>query len=414
MLFYKKLLIVFILFAASYIIWHLIKEQSDVMRMKDILLKKSQTTEGMTDSSGNSMNYLPSIITTQNSEIQSLQNTFSASVTLKPMQNSQYGNLALQQFIVKGSYNSAVTGNYVNKNMIKLLLSRGCRYLDFEIFSVNQQVVVSYSTDPTFQVLSTDNLISWEEVLSTVITNLNYAPNQGDPLFINMRVKSNTDPSIYQNIASSVDKHLSSLLYKGPVTNNTPISKLNNHIVLMIDKTINPDYAKLCDCANSQNNPCYDLRKYINMEVGGETLFQQPYTQLLNQSWNTPMITDYATNMTNVQKMRIIVPDPILQKPSGRGTPPPASPYQSANPPLSPFIIQAGCQFVPYRFYLADPTSYLGMVQGSTNLADYEAFFNYYKSAFVPLAMAITNCSKGTCIPSSLEIASGKGGAPVF
>ena len=45
----------------------------------------------------------------------------------------KYSDLPLKEYCIKASYNSAVSGNYVNKNMLKHVLSRGCRFLDLEI-----------------------------------------------------------------------------------------------------------------------------------------------------------------------------------------------------------------------------------------------------------------------------------------
>ena len=45
-------------------------------------------------------------------------------------------NMPLKEYCVKASYNSAVSGKSVNKNMIKYVLNRGCRFLDFEVFYI--------------------------------------------------------------------------------------------------------------------------------------------------------------------------------------------------------------------------------------------------------------------------------------
>jgi hypothetical protein len=357
MLWYKKLIILFIILIATYIIWRLIQKQIEIGKIQAAATAKMipPTIEGLFTSSPES-----ELATVQ------IENPLSIKPYSQPL-----GELPLREFIIKGSYNTAITGNYVNKDMVTYILKRGCRYLDFEIFLVDQKAVVSYCTDPSFNILLTDNTVSLNDILTTIVLNLTNAPNKSDPLFINMRIKSN-DVSIYPIVAASVDYHLNSLLYKGIIANDMPLSTFNDKIVLIVDKTINPEYASLCDCANSSSNPCYDLRNYINLETGSETLLQQPYTQLLNQCWNTPIINNNNIT-TNITKMRITVPDSVTQYST--------SPYIKQNPDFIPFIRQQGCQLIPLRFYLLDSSS--------PSLASYEDFFNKNKSAFVPLAIAL-------------------------
>jgi hypothetical protein len=424
----------------------------------------SNEIEGMTDSSENLLSLIPSlnVFNTVDGELNSLKST--TPVKIIPYNLKQYGNLQLKQFVIKGSYNSAITGNFVNPEMVSYLLKRGCRYFDFELFLVNGKVIVSYSNDPTYNILETDlPLVTFESILQTIIGESINAPNKSDPLFINMRVKSN-DSSIYPLIAASINElDALGIVYKipksknlnrkqpsptkqvptthphtttpyssneltnflnsiektlsqpstttntgesittsqninPPISNamelsnrmsntiNQPLITFQNKIVFIIDKSINLDYGDLCDCTNSNLPVCYDLRKYISMESGSQSLIQQPYTELLNQKWNTPLILNDSIR-ANVSKMRVTVPDAKIKAVSSYATAPPPSIYESANPLFSDFIIQQGCQIVPYRFYIKDPTSYLYRPQ--LTLADYEEFFNSHQAAFVPLGLAL-------------------------
>jgi hypothetical protein len=366
--------------------------------------------EGMTDSSGNMLNYIPglNVFNTVDGELNSLKST--TPVKIIPYNFNKFGNLQLKQFVIKASYNSAITGNFVNPEMVSYLLKRGCRYFDVELFLVDGKVIVSYSNDPDYNILETDlPLVTFESILQTIIGESINAPNKSDPLFINMRVKSN-DPSIYPLIAASINElDALGIVYKIPNASNSSSTNINpsnatklsnrmsntinkplitfqNKIVFIIDKSINPDYGDLCDCTNSGLPVCYDLRKYISMESGSQSLIQQPYTELLNQKWNTPLILNDSIR-ANVSKMRVTVPDAKIKAVSPYATAPPPSIYESANPLFSDFIIQQGCQIVPYRFYIKDPTSYLYRPQ--LTLADYEEFFNSHQAAFVPLGLAL-------------------------
>jgi hypothetical protein len=463
MLFYKKVIILFVVIVSTYIIWRLILKQNEVMKLSKQI--KSNVFEGMIDSSGNSLStsVVPNFFNTPDGELASLKRT--NALNIQNVSMNKYGSLPLKQFVIKGSYNSAVTGNYVNEKMVAYVLQRGCRYLDFEIFLIKQVAVVSYSNDPNFNILKTDNTVPFSTILTTIITTNVNTPNNTDPIFINMRVKS-YDPSVYQILAATINEvNKTGIVYNNNITENftsspevtspsftsspettspsftsspevtspsftlspestsppsftseitseientflfatpppdsnslpivkshnintpfidMPIINFKNKIVFIMDKTIVPNYAALCDCANKKN--CYDLRNYISLESGSDMLIKKPYTIVLNQCWNPLKISNDNVH-TNVSSMQLVVPDPVIPAKNAYSNPPPPSPYESSNPTLSDFIKQQGCQIVPFRFYLTD--SYWSKTQP---LADYEDFFDSQHSAFVPLGIAL-------------------------
>jgi len=296
--------------------------------------------------------------------------TSSTPVTIKSLSN-KFADQPLRQYVIKGSYNSAVSGSYVSTDMIKYVLTRGCRFLDFEVFLINDdngkpQAQVAYSTDSTFNTIDTNNSILLDDALTTVVTNAfaSPSPNGSDPLFINLRVKSN-DPSIYSLVAASVDFHLKTSLYRGKVTNNTTMSSLLGKTVLLMDKTVKRSYADDCHCAKKAQS-CYDLTKYINMESGGDNLFIQKYGDLLNQNSIQINILDKCDRCTDIANMRLVVPDGTKQ-----------------NPIIDDFITQYGSQIVPYRFYISDK-----------GLRNYESMFDNNKCAIIPLSYALTYIKK--------------------
>ena len=72
-------------------------------------------------------------------------------------------NLPLREYCIKSSYNTALSGKYVSTDMIKYVLTRGCRFLDFEIFYVDNGPCVAYSVDPTFVTVTSKNTIKLSE-----------------------------------------------------------------------------------------------------------------------------------------------------------------------------------------------------------------------------------------------------------
>jgi len=214
-------------------------------------------------------------------------------------------------------------------------------------------------------------------------------------LFLQVRIKS-TDTSIYQSVAVMIDYFLKPLLYSNteePLTMDSPMKWVKNKMVILFDNTINPKYKEYCDCENTNLKKCYDLRDYIHIEIDSEKMLTQPYMTILNQTWNTPTLQSNRV-LSTVSKWRLALPDPYVPpKIKGSNAASLQTPYYKANPPLLPFLKQQGCQLVPLRYYLKDPGNSMfgssSSSDGNTNLADYEAFFNKYNTAFVPMLLVI-------------------------
>ena len=153
--FYKKILITIILIISSYIIIRLLWKRDEIIR----LTKKHQHIEQDEDYINEEFTGL-NVFSSVAGELSSVSNKGQVSISNS---NESYLLQPLKQFCIKGSYNSAVTGNYVNLDMIKYVLSRGCRYLDFEVFMIDSSLNVSYTTDPKNNSLDTDNTLSLRE-----------------------------------------------------------------------------------------------------------------------------------------------------------------------------------------------------------------------------------------------------------
>ena len=52
--------------------------------------------------------------------------------------DNKYAKLPIKDYCIKASYNSAITGKSVNKDMVKFALSRGCRFIDLEVFYIKK------------------------------------------------------------------------------------------------------------------------------------------------------------------------------------------------------------------------------------------------------------------------------------
>jgi hypothetical protein len=127
--------------------------------------------------------------TTPDTQLDSLKSTIP--IKLQTTDTKIY-NLPLKEYYIKASYNTALTGRYINSDMVKYVISRGCRFLDFEIYLIDDKIYVGSSSDVNSKTLDTENSILVDKIFSVIISNAftsGTAPNNGDPLFINLRVK---------------------------------------------------------------------------------------------------------------------------------------------------------------------------------------------------------------------------------
>jgi hypothetical protein len=143
-------------------------------------------------------------------------------------------NLPLHQLCMKGCYNSAYTGSsltsygYISIEMLKYVLCRGCRYLDFQVFylndlNLNQDVFVGFNNNNESSTPLQINLVNVRlyDILEAVITNgfmnssankklgIQYTvPNTNDPIFIQIRThpKSKDKRALLDFIQFTIEK----------------------------------------------------------------------------------------------------------------------------------------------------------------------------------------------------------------
>jgi hypothetical protein len=274
----------------------------------------------------------------------------------------------LRDYCIKASSNSAYSGGYMNLDMIKYVLRRGCRFLDFEVYIKDKIPVVAYSNavifDPSYNSFTSYDLpVSLVGCLNTCMANAftNTSPNSNDPLFIQLRIKTNINDA-FGSIAQVVDSVLKPKLFKGEVAPNTHLADLLGKVVLIIDRSTTPGYKNYPVCSSGQQG-CYNLKDYVNMESGSNYLRIYTENQLMNQMTNPPD--------PGVYLMRIVTPSPPLL-------------FGSKNSKSMHLINSYGAQIVAQNFYIND-----------SNLQDYEKMFFTYKSSFVPISTALEYIKNG-------------------
>jgi len=285
--------------------------------------------------------------------------------------SDKYATMALHEYCIKASYNSACSGKYISENMVNEVLKRGCRFLDFEVFHIKEKNIfkpmVAVSSDKSYILLDTQNSVLLDKILTTVATNAfsQGSPNNKDPLFINLRIKS-SDSNIYHAVATSIDATLKSVIYNDKITKETKLKDIMGKVVIIVDKTVNYDYTDNTSCTQGTPN-CYDLTKYINMESGSEYLNLYHYTDLLGHARKPILLKDDNIHTTS-KNMKMVQPDIVVNK---------------SNPSYKEFIVNHGCQNVLCQFQLVDE-----------NLKKYEEFFNDMNGGIVPLSSALKYFTK--------------------
>jgi hypothetical protein len=351
----KKFLILVIVLIAIFIIYNLLKSRQNIKinyeKEKKVLKEGFET--GSKDASG-------------------VQNASGVSISSIPR---KYLRLPIREFIIKSSYNSAINNeNIAEKKQIMAVLERGCRLLDFEIYTRNNIEYVSYSEDSEYKSMDTENESSNRLSLSDAFsTTIGYgfttpSPSPNDPLFISLRIKNNSAET-YSRIATLIDYAFKNRLYQGNVTSATPLGQIMSKVIIILDRTSSPEYRSYMNCSDTT---CYKLTKYVNMEAGTIGFSKYTYTNLETLSQNLVMPTKKGLR-TNIKTFMMITPIQLdqLKPPNAKNT-----------------VSKWFPQFLLYKFY-----------KPSEELTDYENIFNENQTAFVPVSTVISNSRKKNSAP---------------
>ena len=124
----------------------------------------------------------------------------------------------LRDYYIKSAYNCCCIGNYSNDfvNLTALLdiLKQGVRWLDFEIFSIDNNPVIAVSTTNSCYEKESYNFITFSDFISCIKTNAfnsTVVNNYNDPLFFHIRFKSN-NIKMYNNLTTLFEQNLSTYL----------------------------------------------------------------------------------------------------------------------------------------------------------------------------------------------------------
>jgi hypothetical protein len=268
---------------------------------------------------------------------------------LRGMDTDCSGNL--NDFYIKTAYNCCSGGNmksdYVDICNLKAVLKTGVRGLDFEIYNIENEPVVSTSTTENVYVKETFNYLPFSTVMDII---KNYAfgsgnsPNSTDPLLIHLRIKSNNQ-TMYSNLAEIFKNYPEIMLGKDYSYENSnknmgaiPLKELKGKIILIIDKS---------NAAFVENK---NLMEYVNLTSNSIFMRLYRYTNVKNVS-DLQELQEY-----NKKNMTIVLPDNETDPSNPNGI----------------LCREAGCQMIAMRFQKED-----------NFLDEYNSFFDDYGLAFV-------------------------------
>ena len=296
----KKILILVIIIASFVIIYKLTKENEIIKQeIQKQVAERNMQREGFS---------------TSMDELQKSAEKKGLELTIKPL-SAKYADFPLREFMIKSSYNSAIVNKTADKEAIIFALTRGCRVLDFEVYTRKimngkDDEYVSYSDDPEYRTIKTALNLTLENALNNVAANAFSSPSPAptDPLFIQLRIKNNSNDA-YNRISKLIEKIFGSRLYVGePVNGSTPINKLIGKVVIVLDALSAPDYDRYSTCMNDPG--CVPLTKRVGLVSGTVDLPKYSYTDYYDLT-QTPIMVDPKTKRTDVRTFMMVTPPEI-------------------------------------------------------------------------------------------------------
>jgi Phosphatidylinositol-specific phospholipase C, Y domain len=283
----------------------------------------------------------------------------STSPTISSMQPSDLStsgssgepNLLLRDYYVKSAYNCCASGQFENDWVdlcaLNNVIKQGCRFLDFEIYDLNDIPVVAVSSTANYYEKGSYNYVTFDDAIATIQSNAftgGNCPNPKDPLFIHLRIKSN-HLSIYNDISTILTTRLDSKMlpnifsyeFGGKNLGAVPLVELLGKVIVIVDKS-NPLFEKT------------SLDEFVN--IASNSVF------LRNLTYSNVVYSNDMTDLINNNKKNMCICKPDLSKT--------ASNYNVSS------VMQYGVQFPLMCFQIND-----------NNLQIYNALFNESGKAFI-------------------------------
>jgi hypothetical protein len=355
-----KLLILVIIFISGYIIYGLFQKNADI---------KNQMEQEIQKNENHSLEEFSDLTAAADmSKLNDAASALGMGLDIKSVPEGHY-NFPIKEFIIKSSYNSAIVGGSANKEAIKFVLKRGCRVLDFEIYTRRddkdfEREYISYSEDPQYKSIKTDLDLSMDDAFMTVIGNaFTSAPAPKDPLFIHLRIKNHSRDA-YKRIVKSLETNFGSKMYDKKVNGSTKIGDLMDKIVIILDTTSAPDYDNYGSCLQSDGINCVPFNVYIQLRSGMVDFPKYSYIDYGSSCMISSPISIADDRRTDMKSFYMVTPPQV----------------GNVEAPTVAELAKHPCQMVLMKFYNQTPA-----------LKSYEKIFNNCESSFCLISTLILN-----------------------
>lgn len=370
---FRKIILLIIFLLVLYILYRLIQKRIEILKVIQNVHR-----EGLTPLPSIKLDSVNKIVVANNVPVK-LQSA---------MSNPSIANLPLYKCFIKSSMNSAYDGANISTDMVLYILSRGYRFLDFEVYYETPNVIVGADGKKPTAAPSIDAVVGFSntgsspsvsntrvllsDILNVITMNAftNPSPNNDDPLFIQIRpmyVSMNPNDDEKTNSAkkskntalnTQIEKALgalSAVQYSGQVTAGTKMNKLNGKIIVVMDSKSNAMNTKSEKLTNNLINMSFFTNDFKMYDYGKKSGIKTTDSNILTE------ILLYDSNHYGL----------------------------SYNPNSIELIDnKVPCNILPFMAWMS---SYLGgsSLMGMSSLGIYESLFNSAGgSAFIELSEA--------------------------
>jgi hypothetical protein len=227
---------------------------------------------------------------------------------LKPSAVSTFREKFINYY-VKSAYNCCCGDGYKNNFVALCALEKcilnGCRFLDFELYSYNNEPIIASSTANSNYIKETYNSILLEDALVTITEKAFHAETTNcylDPLILNFRVMS-TNLAMLKKMGDLFTEYLDNIsnsqVFSLVTTKDgallaTPISNLSKKLIIICDFNPQPN---ICDTYPKELTT---LKNYINLKGTGTFCNTFRYNQVVSKKGTASFLSDTKTKFTIV------------------------------------------------------------------------------------------------------------------
>jgi len=208
-------------------------------------------------------------------------------------------------YTIKSAYNACATGNFKNDYVDLCALSnairQGCRFLDFEIYCIDDEAVVAVSDLNVYTQKGSYNYLPIDDVLHavanqafTAASGSDVTPNPTDPLFLHFRIKSQS-PAVMTSMANAMRAQLSNYWLGSEynycsTTKNVMMEPLNS-------KNLSSKVVIVADMSNTHIVGS-DFYEFVNLGTNTSVARLETYNDVIYTADSAELITFNKTGIT--------------------------------------------------------------------------------------------------------------------